>query len=104
MLEKLLDISRRTGDRLVVVEGDSAVVLLPLERYEEMLAGVKTVIRTAKPASAAAPEADPIASAGDELTGFQDQAAKPDDFRTVFDKIQGDGDITEEQFYLEPVD
>lgn len=105
MLQRLLELTRKTGDRLVAVEGDSGIVLLPLERYEELLGGVREVVRypIAGDQAGAAVE-DRIEVANEEVASLRGETDKVDDIKAVFDGIQGEGEPGEEQFYLEPVE
>ena len=105
MLQRLLELTRKTGDKLVVVEGDSGTVLLPLERYEELLGGVQGVVRYGSGfVGAKTAVEDPIETANKEVASLTDPAARADDIKVVFDGIQGEGGLGEEQFYLEPVE
>lgn len=100
MIERLLELSKRTDDRLLVVEGDRAFVLLPLERYEELL-GVR----------AGAVQAP--AFRGSEFPADLDRVNKEIAFarpsahegiNRIFDEIEAKEPAGEETFYLEPVE
>ncbi len=99
MLDRLLALSRTTGDRLVVLEGDTAVVLLPLEKYEDLLGGgavSATVPNRARPA-------DPVEAANREVAALKeaDRARAADTLAAMLDAADDGG---EEQFYLEPIE
>lgn len=106
LLERLLAVAKKTGDRLVVVEGDTAVVLLPIDRYEELLGGR---VQEAQPA--AFQEKRPH---GEATPSLPSQETVPPVFRgdvrhvpedlTVLDSIAQEVALEEEQFYLEPVE
>ncbi len=103
MLNRLMELSRKTGDRLVVVEGDTAVVLLPLERYEELLG------RGAAGATAAVAPAgfeDPISAANRKMAELREFLPQTALVPAVMDQVQNEEDdqVNEEQFYLEPVE
>jgi|GEM_PF-4979581 len=105
MLQRLFEMSKKTGDRLVVLEGDSGFVLLPLDRYEELLAVGTEGVRFETPVVApAVHREDPIEVANKEVAKIVSQAAKSDAIKTVFDGIEGAGEVSEETFYLEPVE
>ena len=103
MLNRLLELSRRSGDRLVVVEGDTAVVLLPLERYEELL-GRGTA--GARAAVASDSFEDPITAANRKMAELRESLPQTALVPAVMDQVQNEAEdqVNEEQFYLEPVE
>lgn len=108
LLERLLAMAKKTGDRLVVVEGDSAVVLLPIERYEELLGGVShtAVQPTMQQAPRVTPHAvTPVAAAVEPTYPVfrSDVRPVPQEARD-FPSSPTDAAVEEEQFYLEPVE
>ncbi|MBP9749088.1 hypothetical protein KBD18_02690 [Patescibacteria group bacterium] len=108
LLERLLAVAKKTGDRLVVVEGDNAVVLLPIERYEELLVGApaSVSIRQSEMPIEKRERIEERPSVFEEpsISGFRtDIRQVPQDLR-VLDSIANETAIDEEQFYLEPVE
>ncbi len=108
LLERLLAMAKKTGDRLVVVEGDNAVVLLPIDRYEELLGGASASVPIRQSEMSAETHArvearQPI-SQESAVSGFRtDIRQVPEDLR-VMDSIANETATDEEQFYLEPVE
>lgn len=115
MFQRLLALSKKTGDRLVVVEGDSATVLLPIERYEELMTRRSERIPVEKlPVTPSAPQKqpviktepieDPIEAMNREVAALREKAAQVTNLAAFMDEVQKDEEIREEQFYLEPVE
>jgi hypothetical protein len=108
LLERLLAVAKKTGDRLVVVEGDTAVVLLPIDRYEQLLgeneASLSTQRSDVREEKCPQPTYRPSASEEPAVSGFRtDMRQVPEDIR-VLDSIANETALDEEQFYLEPVE
>jgi hypothetical protein len=108
LLERLLAVAKKTGDRLVVVEGDTAVVLLPIDQYEQLLGGNEVSLSKQRPdvreAERLEPSQHPSTFEKPAVTGFRtDMPQATEDIR-VLDSIANETALDEEQFYLEPVE
>ena len=107
VLSRLLELSQKTGDRLVVVEGDTAVVLLPLERYEELLKRMPADPAPASFTPASEPLQAPHANFLEQsASSFPQKSHLPwnpeEPISPLFDHLEEE--TGEEQFYLEPVE
>ncbi|TAL20582.1 hypothetical protein EPN90_00475 [Patescibacteria group bacterium] len=109
LLQRLLALSRKTGDKIIVADGDNAFVLLPLEQYESQVStgtvknptsGLATdpTVRQSMPT-----EEDPILAMNREVAALGSKKEPADPLGNLFDAADID-DINEEQFYLEPID
>lgn len=114
LLERLLALSKKTGDRLVIVEGDSATVLLPIERYEELMdrrmdrvpvekQPVARVVPQNLPVKTEVTE-DSVEAMNREIAVLREKASQVTNLAAFMDEVQKDEEIGEEQFYLEPVE
>lgn len=95
---KILDIVRKTGDRCIVVEGDTedAFVVMPLESYEALIS--KNLPRLTAHATADKIEPD--------ITSMRDStpAKLNDDSLDSFAEQSEKELLSSERFYLEPIE
>ncbi len=123
-LRRLLDLARRTGDRIIVTdpEGEDVFVLMGLDQYESLLVARGTFSQSTQPSSVpshpsdifeAMPPAGSSAETWDlgklnpqEQTDLeaQYQAYLREKEKGKKEKAVKDEEFGEEQFYLEPIE
>ncbi len=114
MLQRVMDLAERTGDRVIVVNPESGVAhaILPFDAYEELVDGgtaslcdLNDDLDLSTPPSASPMTDEEIEKAVQhdlEIIKMAEQSEKETGGASVLDVL--DDEANEEQYYLEPIE